>query len=395
NKKSTFGHDLSARLEIGDVNHPMLNLDLDGQLPLTLLNLVASPSLEVESGKADFDHFRLHHFDWRGDVIQQWLKSSKPDFTIEDLKCTYLGNKIICTSGTIHSSGEGAAQFEVKDLGWNKAAARAVKGEIKNASPDQWDFSFGGEMSGGKIESKGFIRLTNQSYVWQADWTIKDVDMRDVMTSFSDFDQTFITAENLSGKADIWATTTIPMDPSWKIQTKQVFAEAALDIRDGQIKNLKTLEDFSKYVHIEDLRDIRFSELRNYLKIENGQVFLPVMFIQSSAMNLSISGVHAFDQKILYNLKINAGQTLANKFRKTDFRKEMKPARKSGWINLYFVLEGSTTDVKYQQYRQAVLSGFEQSAKLKETLRKSLVDRFGYDVYWLEPNEWEEIPEYK
>ncbi|HZV42962.1 MAG TPA: hypothetical protein VFF90_00705, partial [Saprospiraceae bacterium] len=121
----------------------------------------------------------------------------------------------------------------------------------------------------------------------------------------------------------------------------------------------------------------------------------PVMFIQSSAMNLSISGVHTFDQKISYFLKLNAGQTMANKLRKTDFKKDLKDARKSGWINMYFVLEGSTEDVRYQQYRTAVLAGFEQSSQLKESLRKELVDRFGYDVYWVEPNEWEDIPEYK
>jgi hypothetical protein len=43
----------------------------------------------------------------------------------------------------------------------------------------------------------------------------------------------------------------------------------------------------------------------------------------------------------------------------------------------------------------AVISGFEQSTALKEQLRNDLVGRFGYDVYWLEPNEWEDIPEYK
>ena len=45
---------------------------------------------------------------------------------------------------------------------------------------------------------------------------------------------------------------------------------------------------------------------------------------------------------------------------------------------MYFVLEGTTEDVKYQQYRQAVIAGFEQSAEIKESLRKYLVDHFGY-----------------
>ena len=82
--------------------------------------------------------------------------------------------------------------------------------------------------------------------------------------------------------------------------------KSAIDITDGQLKGLKTLEDFATYVHLNDLRDIRFNKLRNYMKIENGKVHLPVMFIQSSALNLSISGEHSFDQEILYYMKLNA-----------------------------------------------------------------------------------------
>ena len=160
------------------------------------------------------------------------------------------------------------------------------------------------------------------------------------------------------------------------------------------MKNLKTLEDFAKYVHIEDLRDIRFNQLKNYLWIENGRVQLPVMFIQSSAMNMSISGSHGVDHSILYFIKLNAGQTVSNKLRKMDVLKELKQARKSGWINMYFVLSGTTSNVKYQQDSVEVIDGFERTTLMKEELRNYLVDQFGYVVYWLEPNEWEDIPEY-
>lgn len=257
-------------------------------------------------------------------------------------------------------------------------------------------FDCKGELSDGKVATKGTLQTSAGQKALIADWTGKGVDIENIMASFSNFDQTFITSENISGKADIWATTTIPMGDDWKIRTKGIVSKCAISIKDGQLRNLKTLEDFGDYVHVEDLRDIRFNELKNYLKIEDGKVYLPVMFIQSSAMNLSISGVHSFDQHILYNMKLNAGQALTNKLKKTDFRKDFKSAKKSGWINLYFVLEGTTSDVKYQQYRAAVISGFEQSAAMKEALRKDLVDHFGYEeVYWVEPNEWEDIPEYK
>lgn len=62
---------------------------------------------------------------------------------------------------------------------------------------------------------------------------------------------------------------------------------------------------------------------------------------------------------------------------------------------MYFVLNGTTSNVKYQQERSYVISGFESSTALKEGLRNYLVEKFGYDVYWIEPNEWQDIPEYQ
>jgi hypothetical protein len=288
----------------------------------------------------------------------------------------------------------GNVQFDIDQLNWKKATAKKMKGNILSKG-DALQFQFSTDIASGQLESKGEFSWTSQQKILQADWVVSSIEIETLLESFSNFDQRFITSEHLSGKADVWVETTIPMNSQWKILTNQVKVKSAVEIRDGRLKNLSMLEQFSDYIHVDDLRDIRFNQLRNYLKIENGQVYLPVMFIQSSAVNLSISGVHGFDQKILYNLKLNAGQTIANKLKRSDVRKEFVAARKSGWINMYFVLEGTTSDVRYQQYRTAVISGFEQSAKLKEELRNYLVGRFGYDVHWLEPNEWEEIPEYK
>jgi hypothetical protein len=227
------------------------------------------------------------------------------------------------------------------------------------------------------------------------DWIMKGVEIKEVMSSFENFDQTFITSDNIKGKTNVWAHVKIPYDDSGNIIKNGVSVQSAIHVKDGELKDMKTLEDFSKYVHVDDLKDIHFNEFRNYLKIENSKVYIPVVFIQSNAINISVSGEHSFDQHILYDLKINAGQAASNKLRKLDPLKRFKPARKSGWINLYYILSGTTSNVQYKQDQREVLSGFEQSAALKENLRNYLVDHFGYDVYWLEPNEWEDIPEYK
>jgi hypothetical protein len=43
---------------------------------------------------------------------------------------------------------------------------------------------------------------------------MKGVEIKEVMASFENFDQTFITSDNISGKANIWAHALIPYDNS-------------------------------------------------------------------------------------------------------------------------------------------------------------------------------------
>jgi hypothetical protein len=393
-KKAMLGSDFNGKVHIRNFGAPVYSVTMDGSCPAALVNFVTAPALSFSEGEFDVESFSLQDFRTSGKMVDALFQHLECEFTPREVKGVYANNVIELDGGHCKATGDGIIEFALDDLQWDQLAAANVKGNCTNTG-ETLEFNVAGKSCGGVIETKGSLQTGSTRNTFRADWKVSGIEMNTLMTSFSNFDQTFITAENLSGKADIWAETVVPMTPAWEIRSREIEVKSAIIIRDGRLKNLKTLEDFSKYIHLEELRDIEFNELRNFLKVEDGKVYLPVMFIQSTAINMSIAGVHSFDQSILYNIKLNAGQALANKLKKTDFRKDLKPARKSGWLNLYFVLEGTTSNVRYQQYRAAVISGFEQSAALKEQLRKYMVDRFGYDVYWIEPNEWEDVPEYK
>jgi AsmA-like C-terminal region len=392
-KSAALGQALEGKIKVNNLERPSLDVTIRGPLPATLLNLLSIPSLRFEQGRFDIHDFVLQNFQPAISNFSTFMDLGSASFSAEDLKFTYLGNALGLTRGEI-TIGKNQLDLDLAQLTWNKATVSGLKGSLE-AKDNQLDYILQGDLCDGNIETKGTLSGLKSQPSCTSTWRIKSIDMKALLASFSDFDQSFITSDHLSGKADIWAETIIPFDEKWHIISNRILVNSAIDIRDGRLQNLKTLEDFGSYVHLEELRDIRFNQLRNYMKIENGRVHLPVMFIQSSAINLSIAGQHGLDQQILYYVKVNAGQTAANKLKKLDFKKDLIRARKSGWINMYFVLEGTTTNVRYQQYRGAVIAGFEQSSALKENLRNHLVEKFGYDVYWLEPNEWEDIPEYE
>lgn len=392
-KNSMLGSGLEGKVKIQNLDNPVYDISLSGSIPSGLLNLMSIHGLHFEKGSLDINHFELNQFQTGTATFSSFLQKGKASLRADNINFTYFKNTIAIPKGDLEF-GDNKLSLNLDAFTWNKANVTDLKGSVVSHEY-ALDFDLTGKLCEGNVETKGSVSGTNLRPVSNATWKATGIEMQQLLESFSNFDQTFITSENLKGKANIWAESAIPFDEKWNMITNKVLVRSAIDIKDGQLKGMKTLEDFGTYVHLDDLRDIRFNQIRNYMKIENGTVYLPVMFIQSSALNMSISGEHTFDQDILYFLKLNAGQVAANKLKKNDVRKDFKKASKSGWINMYYVLSGTTSIVRYEQYRNAVIAGFEKSSSLKESLRNYLVEKFGYDVYWLEPNEWEDIPEYQ
>lgn len=389
------GNTLKGEMRMDNLEQPVLALNMEGSLPASLLNMVLdSVTWNFKSGVFDIDNYEIKGLNIKTVNARNFIEKSIVTSATENLRLIYSGNEIVVDKGKITLDNSGNMKLSANELFWNKAKGEDVDADL-NFTGDKIDFKVNGKHSQGNVNATGSLTGLGTKPVLNADWKIKGIEMQELLASFDNFDQTFITTDHLNGKADIWSHSTIPYDLDGNIKLKEVEIKAAIDIKDGKLQGLKTLEDFSKYIHLDDLKEIRFNQIRNYLKIEDGKVFLPVMFIQSSAINMSINGVHSFNQDILYNLKINAGQAAANKLKKFDPLKRFKQARKSGWINLYYVLSGNVDNVQYEQDQKQVISSFEQSSALKESMRKYLVDRFGHDVYWIEPNEWEDIPEYK
>jgi hypothetical protein len=68
---------------------------------------------------------------------------------------------------------------------------------------------------------------------------------------------------------------------------------------------------------------------------------MPAMFIQSNALNLLVGGEYGFNHDLDFKLKINAGQVLANKFKKYNPDKPAIKAKQQGIFNIYAHIFGN------------------------------------------------------
>jgi len=105
--------------------------------------------------------------------------------------------------------------------------------------------------------------------------------------------------------------------------------------------------------------------------------------------------VHRLDNRILYNIKLNAGQVLSTKLKKHNPQLTPLPARREGTFNLYFTITGTTDEFDYTMDKHAAESSFQQSAEIRERIRDKLSMVFKDVADIVEPPEWETIPEYE
>jgi hypothetical protein len=221
-----------------------------------------------------------------------------------------------------------------------------------------------------------------------------EINVSEFFRQTDNFGQDVLTNENLKGDLNakilieaFWDEKGVFLDDKLKVL-------AGIGIAEGELKNFEMLENFSTFVNIKDIKNVKFTNMQNFLEVRKRRLHIPAMFIQSNALNLTISGEHSFDQEIQYNIKVNAGQVVVNKFKRHDPSLSPKKARRKGWFNLYYAILGTIDEFNIKSAKRRVKSDFELSEFRKKEIQEELEKEFGYIALVEEPAEWKEIPEY-
>jgi hypothetical protein len=210
------------------------------------------------------------------------------------------------------------------------------------------------------------------------------------------FGQEVLVADNIEGKLDARLYMEVFFDEECNFLLDKLKVLGGIGLKDGRLRGFKMLEDFSTFVNIRDLQEIRFTNLENFFEIRNSKLYLPVMFIQSNALNMTISGEHTFEQDISYYIKVNAGQVMSDRFRRHNPKLRPKPARKNGFFNLYYAILGDIDNFNFVSDKRRVLNDFEESDRRKRDIHYQLERKFGTVIELVqEPLDWRDIPEYE
>ena len=224
--------------------------------------------------------------------------------------------------------------------------------------------------------------------------TCTNINIKKFFQQGENFGQDVLQAKHLDGSLDSKIAIYGYWDQHGNFLSDKLRVLAGVGITDGSLRDFEMLERFSSFVKVKDLRDIKFTNMQNFLEVKNQRLYLPAMFIQSNALNLTISGEHSFEHEIGYNIKVNAGQVIANKFTRHDPSLKPKKARKKGWFNLFYNISGNLDDFEVKSAKKQVKSDFELSELRRRDIQSDLEKEFRTIIEFNEPEDWRDIPEY-
>jgi len=219
---------------------------------------------------------------------------------------------------------------------------------------------------------------------------LRDVDGEKFFAQSENFGQEILTDKNIRGDMNANMVIYAYWDEQMNFSYEKLRVLAGIGIEKGELIDFELFTYFSTFVKTKDLEHVRFNDMQNWLEIRDQKIFIPVMFIQSNAINLTLNGEYTFDYAFDFNLKVNAGQVAANRFRKHNPELVPLPTKRKGFFNLYYKIYGNADDYKYEMAKGEVKRDFDRSERRKNQIRESLENEFQDVVLIKEYKEWED-----
>ncbi|MBI9066686.1 MAG: hypothetical protein JEZ09_05295 [Salinivirgaceae bacterium] len=203
--------------------------------------------------------------------------------------------------------------FRILDFTKGKINAKRVSGIFnylnKNISVDDLQFNaFGGKV----LSSVTYNSKSTDKTEFNTHTILTNIDVKDLFETFDNFNQKSITSSHIAGRL------TSDFQLQFMVQNSKVLNSSIdylghIRISDGQLNNFKPIMEASKYSEVNELENIKFSELNNDLLISDETIYIPEMTIESSAFDISLNGQQKFNGDYEYHLKIYLSDFLKGK----------------------------------------------------------------------------------
>ena len=210
----------------------------------------------------------------------------------------------------------------------------------------------------------------------------KDLNINKLFYQFEDFGQNEITHDNLKGigSADIQFASVWKSDLS--VDMNRIYVRSNMTIDRGELLNFEPMKALSKYISVSELEDIKFSTLQNQIEIKDQKVFIPKMDIHSSALDVTMSGSHSFNNEIDYHFKVLMSDVMFNNAKNAKKENDefgVVEEDKSGKTSLFISMTGTVDNPIIKYDKQGAKQNLKENlTEEKHTLKQILNEEFGW-----------------
>jgi hypothetical protein len=170
-------------------------------------------------------------------------------------------------------------------------------------------YSLKGFISGNCFFSQNY----NKSIIYKGNFIVTDIDVNKAFTTFHNFGQSFLKAENIKGTLSGSLSLLLPLDSLLNYNMKTLTAEGKYHLVNGALINFDPVKQLASFIELSELENINFEQLDNDFFIRSNWVYIPQMEVKSSAVDLSVNGKHSFDNDYEYHVKILLSEVLSKK----------------------------------------------------------------------------------
>jgi hypothetical protein len=170
----------------------------------------------------------------------------------------------------------------------------------------------------GQIRASGFIDgIRDDYFTVGCEAIINGVDINKLFYQMGNFGQEGITDKHIFGKMTSDLHFTGRWTPTLDVDYGSIETTANVRVEQGALIDYEPMIALSRFLRVDDLNRVTFSNLENQIRIKDRKIFIPDMEIHSSALNLKLSGEHSFENEIDYRLQILLSEILSRKNRQS------------------------------------------------------------------------------
>ncbi len=148
--------------------------------------------------------------------------------------------------------------------------------------------------AGGKLTMNGqLLTESGNNHRATLNTTMTNVDVKKIFYSFDNFGQDGITFESLGGQLTAKVNATLSLNKSGSVIPSSAKGTVDFSLKNGELNNYEPIKKIQSFIFKKrDFDNIRFAELKDRFEINGGEIKMGRMEIQSSVISLFVEGTY-------------------------------------------------------------------------------------------------------